>query len=389
MKRSIGLINSDLINSVDFILPDEIWEDIFLIDADSMNTLEEKQKELSKLACVSHDWSKKIRELARNIFRNIDSEMMTNWILRQMSDIEELVCNSTIMNETIMTLTNLKNLNILSNPHITNKGICHLSSSLHSLTAGLHSPVTHVGLQKLTNLTDLKVRGSRFNNASIKKLVKLRKLCLNEVKSTITFKGISKLSELRTLEVLGSTSIYDQDLRQMTNLTSFTFHGFIPPFSNYDISTLSNLTSLSVDHRIDNEGIQNFPKLTKLNIYAAHLIDDDGIKKLTSLTHLVLNEFITDEGVKNLINLKALIYPRFANFKSEVGDDGVKNLTNLVYLDIDTEKFTDEAIKKLTRLEKFYNFDNSQISENALNLLPNLVDIRPKHVVPFAKICHL
>lgn len=128
-------------------LPDEIWENIFFMVANSfMHDLGYMEEELRKLACVSQDWSKKIRESTRIIFRNTDPILMTNWVLRQFSDIEKLVCNSTIVNQTMKALTNLKNLDVLNNENVTNKGIAHLSSSLLSLKIGNRCPITHTGL---------------------------------------------------------------------------------------------------------------------------------------------------------------------------------------------------------------------------------------------------
>ncbi|AYV83744.1 MAG: hypothetical protein Hyperionvirus11_17 [Hyperionvirus sp.] len=139
-------------------------------------------------------------------------------------------------------------------------------------------------------------------------------------------------------------------------------------------NNLINLTSLvlSFSHTFDDEkigyghigGLINLRELSlnkKAKIYNADVIG------LTKLTHLVMNDMITDDGIEGLFNMRRLV------LNGLVSDRGIGMLRKLTFLDMNyNEKVTDRGLMGLRELVEVNLRMNKRISDVSLKKLINL-----------------
>lgn len=296
-------------------------------------------------------------------------------------------------------------------PHLTNLSMSHVMTKdsirdLVSLTtidlANNHS-VTLDAFKNLSNLTSLKLNGSLVfdatTNQPIEYLINLKKLFVSHL-STISFQDISKLTNLEYLS-LNNNTITNQEICRLTNLKSLCLLTNTLAINDDGISTLTNLTSLSLfeNRIISDEGIRGLTNLSKLGIRMHEKISFDtiyGLPYLTSLIinvrHLSQNHALSDhEMFTTLTNLKSLNISRDRNFSNftiskmtnltsldcsnsrQISNEVIRSLTNLKKLVMNnTDSIRDEGIENLTNLTTLSMIDNFKISNNGVRRLTKL-----------------
>jgi len=90
--------------------------------------------------------------------------------------------------------------------------------------------------------------------------------------------------------------------------------------------TLLSILNFQHNSQIDHDGISNLIGLTEIKVNS--LITDEGIKKLTSLTYLNVdnNDIISDYGIYNLTNLQTILGRCFV---TQFTRNGISHLTRL------------------------------------------------------------
>lgn len=78
------------------------------------------------------------------------------------------------------------------------------------------------------------------------------------------------------------------------------------------IGALSSLTELELGtFGIANELLSRMTSLLALKLFNNRTVLDSGIRELTNLTCLGLNEKISDDGISNLVNLTSLVANKY------------------------------------------------------------------------------
>jgi hypothetical protein len=162
-----------------------------------------------------------------------------------------------------------------------------LCESLIKLDIRGMSKIKNEVLSKCVNLKSLKC-SMRHNNSAINSLTNLVELNLSR-SAYINGYGLHNLVKLQTLICGRSTSIMENDLTHLTNLTTLKLNGSI---TNRMLSKMTTLTSLDLRYE------------TYFGTYK--IITDEGIKKLYNLKKLYCDDLITNEGIKDLCNLEIL-----------------------------------------------------------------------------------
>ena len=204
--------------------------------------------------------------------------------------------------------------------HIVIKGV-EYSTSLTELNLSYKNLTNEdiKDLDKMTNLTDLKLYGNKISDiSSLKKLKNLISLNLNN----------NQINDISLLKNLTNLTYLDLGCNQIS-----------------DISPLNNLINL-----------------TDLGLDSNRISDISSLENLTNLTDLRLwNNQISDiSSLKNLINLKSLYL--YSNQISDISP--LKNLTNLESLRLDSNQISDiSPLKNLTNLT-YLRSDGNPISES-------------------------
>jgi len=405
-------------------LPGEIWKVIFLYT--EVVCGEEGIKKLPclgravlelefrKLSCVSYTWSRLIHELARVHFQ--ENKTVSNWVLRHFSDIEVLNCiyNSIhITYDTMVSLTNLKELSIRDNKHVPSSKAVQQLTTLTKLTLCYKNSITDECLKNLINLKSFSIGSvKRITDQGLVNMKCLEKLKIDS-NENITDQGLEMLSStLTTLLLHGKISITDVGLKKMTNLTKLdlltseisndavqslvnlksicihtiskiTFQGisslknlitleiYSNPIKNKELNSMNQLTSLTLRSsrdKLTNKCLKDLTNLSKLNFSLNTYIDNDGIKNLPLLTNISINHRITVEGIMHLTALSSLQLSR------NITDNGIHDLTNLIHLDLlNNENISDYGIMKLTKLQSLSNCLKSKITRNGICHLSRLL----------------
>lgn len=258
--------------------------------------------------------------------------------------------NTIIRDNQLENLFNLTSLNLTYNYRITDLGLSNLSN-LTKLVLESSPSVTNDGLKRLTNLKKLVLSQyehgnvqwhSTIDDSGLLELTNLTSLRLGPVPN-ISSKCLSKFRNLRKLSLVNNTTIGNYAIYNMTSLTKLTLKRTVDQvgmnyvgYGNEEISDkglkkLTNLRSLISNSRLSDVGMKSL-SLTSLNLEYASRVTDEGIKDMTSLTWLKLNENITLDGLKNLTNLTYLNV--FRNLKLEPTDfaknDFLPNLKTII-----------------------------------------------------------
>jgi hypothetical protein len=118
----------------------------------------------------------------------------------------------------------------------------------------------------------------------------------------------------------------DENILFYTNLTKLKLIATKYYDGWYDISNLTNLTTLSIVNNVDStdNDIKYLTKLTKLKLYNNTKIQGRCFSFLTNLKYLFLSNNITRSSLKYLTNLEYLKIPDYYKIDSDIS-----HLTNL------------------------------------------------------------
>ena len=205
---------------------------------------------------------------------------------------------------------------------------CGLLDNLTTLTAASAGIVSLAGIENLTRLTALQIRGDSITDVSaLRGLVGLTSL--NLAANSIT--DISALSGLRSLTFLAINENGNiTDISALSGLTSLRGTLWMHSNSIADISALSeltNLTALNAWHNsiTDLSALSGLTGLTALRLHINSITDLSELRRLTNLAVLTLhtNPDLTD------------IQPLLDNPGLGAGDDVLLQSTKVSCTDVD------------------------------------------------------
>lgn len=387
---------------------------------------------------------------------------LTSLIVPDVLHMDRLTSQAVIFDSGLMKLTNLTELDVYDYSYLSNASITRLSNltklrlfegrtnlnfnGLQKLTNLTHLEIKYpnipcTGLSHLTNLTTLKLRRAcQYFSIDDQELIQLKKLsnfAIGDVTSKdvmrwgerLTNKGLQRMSNLTTLEVLnrgeisnrgvqsltnlvqlrlGNSKISDEGLSRMRKLSTLSFFSSDPfknPYLNlgdfnFSDNHFSSITKLDIDKAFNidyysfysNYGLHNklkslslrensaipnavlkcFINLSELDLTNCTAIQDKGIMNLTNLASLILskNTHISNYGLRNLSCLTHLNI----SCNDHITNDGITHLTNLEFLNCSgayksTSPITDEGIKNLTKLSTLLCVFGNITNEGIQNLL--------------------
>lgn len=183
--------------------------------------------------------------------------------------------------------------NISRSGKITDGVIKSLSHCVSAIDLSCTLDVTDDSVRTLTKLKDLRLHYNYTvtNNgiSALTNLVSLN-LCHN---GTITDNGITDLTKLTYLNILSNSNITDISLSKLTNLKILKYS----PIYNDEYASY-----------VTDESISKLTSLTSLEIHNALYITDASISLLTSLNSLQIshNDSVTHKSINLLTNLKKL-----------------------------------------------------------------------------------
>lgn len=338
-------------------IPEEIWKKIFSTSTEKpakgddeiyfghSSQLMAAEMEFRKFACVSKLWFKLIDELVPIYFRGTWLMSRSNWILLKFrnANVEKLdLSNSTmggIIDSTLRQITSLRKLDLCGNSLITSFGLESLTN-LTKLDLSDNDRISCDCLEKLTNIKSLIL----FDNKKVKFAKSLQKLPYLESMRVTATSGIlpvlkyftnlkklivesnefieqdavkdllqdtiTRLVNLRTLDLTRYSSFSCQDLRKLSNLTSLTVRQN-KVITNDDLSVLTNLRFLAIESKnISGVGVSSLTNLTQLRCMQSPNIHEDAFKNLTLLREVCLHRDIkiTYESFRNLTNLTTIYF---------------------------------------------------------------------------------
>ncbi len=204
------------------------------------------------------------------------------------------------------------------------------------------------GIEKLTALTSLDLRGNNITNIDLSKNTALTYLYLSNNK--ITSIDLSKNTQLTSLN-LSSNKITNIDLSKNTALTYLSLYTY--NITSIDLSKNTQLTSLDLDsNNITNIDLSKNTQLTYLNLRENNIKNID-LSKNTKLTYLNLWN-------NNITNI-----------------DLSKN-TQLTYLDLHNNNIANIDLSKNTKLT-YLNLYNSYITSIDLSQNTSLTELNLSH----------
>jgi len=336
------------------LLPSEIWGHIF----SNLDWIT-----LFKASAVSVEWHKEIPNWIFSL--NLDDDRRR---VGQDTPLGRYV--SSFTDTYIAKFVNLHFLSLNYNKVIGNKGLMSLKYLAHLIISN-NEKITNKGIKNLVNLTHLEC-GPKIGN-----------------------EGLRFLTNLKHLD-LYYANVSDEGIKHLTSLTSLKLDAHECEISNDGVKELTNLTMLTLNYgsTIDNDGLKYLTKLKYLRLNQYSSVNDEAIKHLPSLTFLDLTyndhlstriDRISNEGVKGLTNLTKL------KLNDLVSDEGIQGLTNLISLKVG-ESVSGEGLMRLNRLTsldlthndlvKFSHIEHLTSTLLKLNLSSNHV-IQDEDLIPF------
>jgi hypothetical protein len=238
-------------------------------------------------------------------------------------------------------------------PHYDNKrtidGIYCLTNLVSLISGGSVISREITGLVKLTKLDVLRLDFEDKSLSCLTNLVYFHAQLIGDdhlaglfnlrtlvsTSSNITFKGLSKLTNLHSLSYHCNRGIIDdRALQHLTNLSSLChIYGTPTHFSNFALSKLIRLKKLSISYDvtsaltsdcltgltnlldlacsselISNSSAPSLIKLEKLQLYSSRAtnLDDVGLAHLVNLKELACKNEFTNLGISALSNLQRL-----------------------------------------------------------------------------------
>jgi len=137
--------------------------------------------------------------------------------------------------------------------------------------------------------------------------------------------GLSLLTNLTSLFLIGENNFKFEDIKHLTKLSTFHF-----PLSTFIdeicLSSLPFLTNIRINSKIGNSSLRKLTSLSSI-IIDRKRTSDKGISALTNLTLLNINDntHLSNNGIKNLIKLESLLKCK----RSKISRSGIINLRKL------------------------------------------------------------
>lgn len=264
------------------------------------------------------------------VIHNVDEKLFS--FLPKFKNLRTLSIDCEIDDDTLMSLTNLEQLNINSCfdngtiPLITGTCFSRLTK-LRKLKIGYNNIVDDVSLSHLRSLESLNIVGCKNINGSCFKFMKnLKDLTISscEANKTITDDSLKELIKLEKLKIpFNGLTITGSCFKFMTNLK--TLDVSLKTITNDSIKDLVNLEELHIhNNSITDEAFQLLVNLKILNL-SCRKITINAFKNLNNLEELSISGTNEINDISPLSELKKLkkIY-----FHLEHHIRGIKKLLN-------------------------------------------------------------
>ncbi len=247
--------------------------------------------------------------------------------------------------------------------------------------------VTEKSLSILTNLTALTSYSNNANDLTfIKNLKKLEHLYIDYRFQNLSSNIISNLTSLKSLEFNIYKYIDPNIIRLLPNLEYIKCNNIIP-YWDEDIMHLSNLKHLITGIKCEFTDIsfKQLTKLEKLEINGQNInISNDILSTLTNLTELSLGNLQLDDNT--FINMKKLKTLNCDN-SLLLTDKCLINLSNLISLHCGNNiNFTDEGLSKLLNLQILHCGENTNFTIDGIYNLPNLKQLSTGKNINFSNV---
>jgi Leucine-rich repeat (LRR) protein len=258
---------------------------------------------------------------------------------------------------------------------VTGKGIQQMTN-LTSLNIGINSMIENETLMKFTKLTELNLDNNNIiKDSTLQSLSSITKLNLNGNKKITNF-GISHFKNLIELNLNDNMKIGEID--KFPNLTRLDLcQNKVLSATKLNQNHFNNITQLDINtnSQIRGKVLLKFSNLEHLNISKSPYITDNYLP--TTLKTLIVkhHSFITDDGLEKLTSLTHLDMSYLA--EGRISDVSISKLTNLTYLNMNSLRLvTDFGISTLTNLRELVFLDNGDITKKSLSLLTNLTSLQ-------------
>ncbi|AYV83182.1 MAG: hypothetical protein Hyperionvirus4_147 [Hyperionvirus sp.] len=310
-----------------------------------------------------------------------DAPMITSHGLSQLKNLTRLSVLA-LTSLTFLSSTKIKHLS-LWNRHIGSNDWMYMTRVTRLRVAGqIYSVKISGGIGQLNRLRDLAFYG--VDEVDIREIRELKLISLQLFSVRFSQENISEGSANIwdftewNLETIGLRKfilstwdfIKDKLLLPLTLRKLEISYGYL---ADLMISNnLSNLTSLvlgcSHDHKkIKHRYIGALINLRELCLNSTAKIYNADVVGLTNLTHLVMNDTITDHGIAGLTEMRRLV------LNSLVTDRGISRMRKLRFMDLNYNvNVTDRGLVRLTKLTEINLRMNKNISNVSLKKLMNL-----------------
>jgi hypothetical protein len=179
-----------------------------------------------KIICLNQELNNYCQEglTTINIKISNNKEEILKWLIRKnIYIILNLSYNSTIIDDNLKLLLNLRKLYLYNNNTITDESL-KLLVNLRTIGLDNNSTITDDSLKLLVNLRTLYLdNNSTITDGSLKLLVNLRTLYLYNNR-TITDDSLKLLVNLRTFGLDNDSTITDDSLKLLVNLRTLYLH---------------------------------------------------------------------------------------------------------------------------------------------------------------------
>lgn len=257
--------------------------------------------------------------------------------------------SSSVTDEALSALahdTNLRALTFSNLNYATDQGAAHLATlwnveSLKIESAGQFTPASIQFISQMKSLRRLTIEDLPLSANQFSQLAKLQQLESLRVSSDdLTAKSIKHLEQIPRLTELDIRGVWDSEtvaaVAKVMSLREHTLDYSGSANALAALAELPNLEKLELSGDIDDRGLQQIGKLTKLKTLA--LSDPDGA---------------TDEGLKYLTTLKAL---ESLKLEGELLDqDGLKHLATLPRLkrlDVSSTRLGDAQVAQIAGMKE-------------------------------------
>lgn len=251
--------------------------------------------------------------------------------------------------------------------------------NLVSLDFGENTIITGASLVQFTSLTSLNCGDNVFSDFILSQLSCLKTLKCGRchyIDTYVTDTCLFSLRNLTSLGLGGNTNITDKGLLTLKdNLKCLNIKLYTKNITTNCIKQLTRLTRLKISTRYENDITDDllFPlhNLVSLDIKNCETLTSLSVFTLSNLTYLSINRKINDDAIKQLVKLKQLkcnlnciltnqaLYPLqelellYCGLCRCFTNDALFLLPNLTELDCEyNQNFTYDCLMKLPKLKK-------------------------------------